>query len=457
MEEIRLMDQKEPDREMHSYFKSAAAEKIAKKLADEIAEADRRNKISERSRSPNDSFEVGPSQSDMRFRAKMLAAMRRPLPPPPLTAARSPEPKKSRISGEVPPDSIEGHQTVMPEPEKATSLDTCPKSAALNATSGIEPDADALADTEVPLDEMGVGELGDSIAPPKVAPVSPLLVPVTRAAALFERAKAKAKAIKKPASEAVDTKHLRFPIDSITSVRNSTDAVASMKALCIRLAAHKDYLVERDDYCHLAIRINLSGKLAPAFRPELKSGAAWGNSIHKLIQRDQVVIDLHWCNATKMPLRGLEPGIQQMFDHDQPFPFDVAWTFASKNWTNAYRSTSVLSLTLFQQCQLLKLRGSEFEAVFKGLSSGWHDSGGKSVSKIAVVKCQIAKWAERDKRIQPQRESYEKLWLAREALGHTASKQLIAELHAFMVGTEIQDRTSIRDQLKSLDKQLLKP
>jgi hypothetical protein len=335
------------------------------------------------------------------------------------------------------------------------SVDTHPESAEPDATFAIEPDADEFADSDVPLDDLVVGELCDSIASAKLAPVSPLLVPITRAAELFERATAKA--IKKPARGTVETKHIGFPIDSITSVRNSTNPVASMKALCIRLAAHKDYLVERDDYCHLAIRINMTGKLAPAFRPELKSGAAWGNSIHKLIQRDQVVIDLHWCNATKMPLRGLEPGIQQMFDHDRPFPFDVAWAFASKNWTNAYRSTSVLSLTPFQQWQLLKLHGIEFVAVFKGISSGWHDSGGKSASKIAVVKCQIAKWAERDKRIEPQRESYEKLWLAREALGHKASKQLIAELHAFMVGTEIQDRTSIRDQLKSLDKQLLKP
>ena len=101
---------------------------------------------------------------------------------------------------------------------------------------------------------------------------------------------------------------------------------------------------------------------------------------------------------------------------------------------------------------MLKLIGPEVGARIKSVEAGWLASKGKSVSRIATVTRLIGQWAERDKRILSQLGFYRKLWLARDVLGHHASKQQIAQLHALMMGGEEQDRTAIRDRLKSLDR-----
>lgn len=215
---------------------------------------------------------------------------------------------------------------------------------------------------------------------------------------------------------------------------------------------HVSYGRVREDYCNLSIRLNLIGKRSPAYRPLLKAGAAWGNAIHKVIHRDQVVIDLHWARATTMPLAPLEPAHAALFGDDAEFQFDVAWALAGKKWRNEYRAAEALCLTTFQQSQMLTLHGPEVGARIKSIGDGWQKSGGKSASEIATARRKICQWAERDKRICSQRDYYEKLWLARELLGHKTSNQLIAELHALMVGGEIQNRATIRDKLESLDK-----
>lgn len=249
-----------------------------------------------------------------------------------------------------------------------------------------------------------------------------------------------------------ETDFLRFPVTDVLTVKEYADPLRAMTELCQQLLMHKDYARVRGAYCHNSIRLNLVGRLAPGWRPQLKSGEKWGAAIHKVIHRDQVVIDLHWCHATKMPMTPNEPDHLALLGEGVEFQFDLAWMLAGKVWKSEFRAAEALCLTTFQQCQLLKLRGPEVAAFLKGVGAGWYVSGGKSVSKIAAVKREIGQWAERNKRIQPQRDSYGKLWLAREVLGRDTPKQQIAELHALMMGGEVQDRASIRDKLKSLDK-----
>ena len=247
-------------------------------------------------------------------------------------------------------------------------------------------------------------------------------------------------------------KHTIFPVRDVLTVKEFDDPLREMTELCRQLRMHNDYVRVREDYCNISIRLNLIGKLAPAYRPLLKSGAAWGDAVHTVIHRDQVIIDLHWCHATKMPLMPLNQDHVALLGDNADFAFDRAWALSCKKWRSEYRALEALCLTTFQQCQMLTLHGPDLAARLKGLGAGWRDSGGSSVSKIATVKRLISQWAERDKRIWSQRDFYEKLWLAREALGPKTSKQQIAELHAMMMGGEMQDRATIRDKLKSLDK-----
>lgn len=243
-----------------------------------------------------------------------------------------------------------------------------------------------------------------------------------------------------------------FPVVDVLEVGQSDDPLREMTELCQQLLRHKDYARVREDYCNLSIRLNLMGKLAPAYRPELKSGADYGATIHHAINRDQIVIDLHWIHACHMPVNPLEPMHQALFSDKANFQFDLAWGIAHKKWTPEYRAVEALCLTTLQQCQMLRLRGPEVAACFDDLDAGWLKSGGKSASRLATVRRLIGQWAERDKRILSQRGYYEMLWLARELLGHDVPKQQIAVLHALMTGGEVQDRTTIRDRLKSLDR-----
>lgn len=263
---------------------------------------------------------------------------------------------------------------------------------------------------------------------------------------------AEVKTVTASAEKCSATDFTAFPVRSLTELKQFDDLLRAMTELCRQFSKHNDYQRVRDDYCHLSISLNLIGKLAPGWRPKLKGRAGWGNDIHNVIHRDQVVIDLHWCHATKVPLMPQDADHAALFSDNENFHFDLAWMLARKKWLDIYRATEALCLTTFQQCQMLTLRGSDVAARLKGVAAGWRESGGKLSSKIARVKCLILQWAERDKRIQSRRDDYEMLWLARELLGRGTKNQPIAELHALMVGGATQDRTTIRDMLRSLDK-----
>jgi hypothetical protein len=246
----------------------------------------------------------------------------------------------------------------------------------------------------------------------------------------------------------------RFPVGNLKVVTEFEDHLKAMTDLCQQQLTHKNYLRVRDDYCRHSIALNLIGKLAPGWRPKLKAGAAFGKTIHNVIHRDQVVIDLHWCHATNMPLMAQDADHVALFSDSEGFDFELAWELAGKKWKGTYRAAEALCLTTLQQCQTLTLVGPELKARLDDIDSGWRKSEGRTASKMATIKRQISQWAERDKRISPRHADYEKLWLARELLGRDTSKQLIAELHALMVGAPVKDRTTIRDMLKSLNKHI---
>jgi hypothetical protein len=226
----------------------------------------------------------------------------------------------------------------------------------------------------------------------------------------------------------------------------------AMEALCRELLLDRDYARVRDQYCTLSIELNMAGKIAPAFRPIMKPGAEYGDGIYHQVNRDQLVIDLHWCHAKKMVLSPNDPMYQGLFSHPAEFPFDLAYSLACERHKPGYRATEALCLTTMQQCQMLKLRGPALLERQAALHKGWRATGGTSVSKIATAKRQLAQWVERDKRMAQYRKSYETLWLASELLDPGAKPAQIAALSALMMGEDVLDRRTIGDKLKTLKK-----
>jgi hypothetical protein len=248
------------------------------------------------------------------------------------------------------------------------------------------------------------------------------------------------------------SKELGFPVQDLSKLPEFDNPLGKLNVICRDLFTHKDYSSVRSSYCQASIHMNLLGLLAPAFRPKVKAHAPKNDPIHMLLHRDQLVIDYHWCYAQRMQLSPKDDAHAMLMNEDMDFDFAVALKLSAKKHKSIFRAAEALCLTPFQQCQTMKLHSLELDALLKSIGGGWRESGGKSSSKLALVKREIGRWVERNKRIAPERSSYECLWLARQTLGPDTPNQQIADLHALMVGFAPLDRTTIRDKLKLLDK-----
>lgn len=243
-----------------------------------------------------------------------------------------------------------------------------------------------------------------------------------------------------------------FPIGSFSMLPVVINPLRELELLANQLALGCEYALVRRRYCELSVLLNLMGKIAPAFRPRMSSSGRKSDPNSMVMHRDRLVIDYHWCHASKMKLTPRDPLHGAILDREQKFSFDAAWELSGKKWTKGYRAAEALSLTRMQQCQTMTIHGPELTEVLKGIDSGWRESGGKATSKLAMAKREIAQWAELDRRIQSEREKYELLWRVREMLGRSAPAQLTAELYALATGGPVLDRASVRDRLKRLDK-----
>jgi hypothetical protein len=245
-----------------------------------------------------------------------------------------------------------------------------------------------------------------------------------------------------------------FPVYQSATLEHTEDALARLEALISKLREHGEYSLVRDEYCILSILLNQQGVIAPAFRPEPITGKRRGNPVFFDIHRDQVVIDCHWLYCKKLMFKTRDVEFLPMFNTEGPFPFDLAWKFAKKVWKSKHRTDEALTLTHFQQCQLVALRGEEVSARFGAALDGLRKSGGRIPAKIAAVRQSLNMWAEKNKRIENLRDEYEHLWLARELLGSLPSIRQITELSALMSGAKFRDDKTIREKLKRMDRHI---
>lgn len=247
----------------------------------------------------------------------------------------------------------------------------------------------------------------------------------------------------------------QFPLSGLAdALLPHEDAFARLKSLSKQIQAGSDYSELRLDFCIQSIRMNLEGRIAPAYRPAAKRAGAFNDPIYHLIHRDQQVIDLHWCHATEMMLLPSESRYADILEDRGCFDFDAAWGVSGRKWKKDFRATEALCLTVFQQCQLVALRSDELTSRERELDEGRRGPGGAGRSKRAIAKRCIAEWVESDKRIASQRHDYEWLWLARELLTPRCSMKSIAELHALMCGRTPLEPKTVRDKLKKLDQRL---
>lgn len=234
-----------------------------------------------------------------------------------------------------------------------------------------------------------------------------------------------------------------------------------MAGLTKRYNSGESYSTLRKDYLRASLELNKHGLIAPAFRhqPKIPYYKNKRNSDHEQLLVDQIIIDCHWLHCKGYCINCKHVEYDDLFDKTaKPFDFDLAMKFAKSNWKRGFRANEMLSLTQFQQHQLLQLCSQENRDHLKRLVDGDCDPVNKvrTPAEEVAVRRIINAWAERKVQIRGQQHVYVALWRSRELLGHDTPASQIGALTAMMVGTkQLADKT-IRDKLVSLDRALVK-
>lgn len=248
-----------------------------------------------------------------------------------------------------------------------------------------------------------------------------------------------------------------FPVYSIEALPIVADPLSRLEELTVELREHGDYSRIRDEWCQLSILVNLQEALAPAFRPVLNTGKKYGDRVFKAIHRDRIVIDCHWLRTTqqKVLIRHKDVEFRPLFSTAKPFPFELAWDFAGREWKSDHRVVDMLRLTEFQQYQLAALREDKVKKRVEKIESGSREDKVFIPAPLSVFEQGLNTWCERDKRIVRYRDAYAAVWRARSFLGNAAPVRQVGELAAWMLGAKRKDDKSIRDMEANIIRHIL--
>lgn len=237
------------------------------------------------------------------------------------------------------------------------------------------------------------------------------------------------------------------------------DALDQLKDACQELARKGDYAAVRARICQLQIELNEYGLLAPSFRPRPKQSRPKGSGSKKsfteadmAIHRDLIVIDCHWLYARKVKVR-IGSGdmlYQPLFNHSNPFDYELAWTFANENWRNDTRVNNALRLPKLLQYQLAALRCNDIAKDLERLTIGSRKGGRLLQSPAARVCVALQEWCEDDPRVESHFEAYEAIYTAYWLLGPSAKTTALAELAGLIHGKEALNPRTLRGKLDKL-------
>ncbi len=247
-----------------------------------------------------------------------------------------------------------------------------------------------------------------------------------------------------------------FPVRAATTATIDNESLKrTLCDLASKITDLHEYFKIRHEWCELHLKISKRGLWAPGFRPwpklPQKPRDQCADHDHA-IQRDRLVIETHWLHSQKKLVNvdlSRETWIP-LFDHAAPFDFDLAERFALQVWTDQHRTSEVLCLTPFQQCQMFSLRTDRMKAHMASFSKSTRGPNNRSISsRRSVIRNALAQWKER----QPNLGNLERLLSRAEAkyyLGEAASATQVAQLAGFITGSKSQDAKTVSQSLKRL-------
>lgn len=234
--------------------------------------------------------------------------------------------------------------------------------------------------------------------------------------------------------------------------RKYEEVLDEYEGLCMDIESTGDYPSSREQYRQLSFELNVLGRLAPAFRRELRTGKKRNHPIFFEIHRDQIVIDCHWlyCTRSAVHVNTADHKFAKLFDRSIPFDFDLADHFAAMKWKTENRVLEIMRLTDFQQIQLLTLRSDAMKANVENLDALRKDGNKRLPSIRSVFERQLYSWGTKVIRAQQHYPTYRVLWQLHMLLGAGVNGRMLSELLSFAQGTPPKDPKTVKDQLNTL-------
>ena len=237
------------------------------------------------------------------------------------------------------------------------------------------------------------------------------------------------------------------------------EVLEQIEALAQEYAKSKDYAFIRDRYLLASFMLNRARLWAPAFRPELKLPQHKGKGPWPaqtiLMHRDRVVIDCHWFHSRKIRLWANQSKWTPIFHSSKPFDYDLAVKFASWTCKNDTRAINEIGLPTSSQCQVVALRSSAVKQRFRQIETFTQTDGEHGMAEMAMIRNTVKFWAEKVPSVRGHESKHVANGYARALLSGSSPSWLeIAELAGLIRNAPIQDESTVRNALISLDKQM---
>ncbi len=217
------------------------------------------------------------------------------------------------------------------------------------------------------------------------------------------------------------------------------------------------YTDHRREYCRLSILLNEAQLLAPGFRPYPVN--LFGNSgfdVQNLIQRDRIIIDLHWLHERGECLIPNEATWAPLFDVSKSFDFEKAEQFAQRPYTDDVRANEILSIPPRLQFQLRAMREKEIEQRIKDYSTSRRQRGSAEsgrISQEAIDLKAINHWGDKKPVIRKHVEKHKANAKAQALMSSSLySFSDMCELSAVMRGEKPEDLKNFKANLASFNK-----
>lgn len=243
---------------------------------------------------------------------------------------------------------------------------------------------------------------------------------------------------------------LKALADTVNLSETTTDELQLMHAACVekldslisQIKNLSDYERIRDEYIQNEIKLCQLGLLAPAFRLNPNKLPRVPNTkyehTHELILQDRIMIDVIWLRLRKEPIvvTRTEHKWRPMFKSDNSIPIELLQEFATTPIKGEVRASEILSLTPLQQLQMRVLKSATIRERINLVEKSKRDASGIwTPCVMELARKGINRWAEKDRRIQPEREKYLAIILANALLTTSAPTwSEVAKLTGLILG-----------------------